>query len=69
MTIELVAMLFDFIFETKDLPDGIKALLARLQIPGAQGGDARRRVLREEESSVAPARERARRGRARAGRR
>ena len=26
-------MLFDFIFETKDLPDGIKALLARLQIP------------------------------------
>ena len=24
MTIELVAMLFDFIFETKDLPDGIK---------------------------------------------
>jgi hypothetical protein len=33
MTIELVAMLFDFIFETKDLPDGIKALLGRLQIP------------------------------------
>ncbi len=33
MTIELVAMLFDFIFDTKDLPDGIKALLARLQIP------------------------------------
>ena len=33
MTIELVAMLFDYIFETKDLPDGIKALLARLQIP------------------------------------
>src|SRR5206468_2453042 len=33
MTIELVALLFDFIFETRDLPDGIKALLARLQIP------------------------------------
>ncbi len=33
MTIEMVAMLFDFIFETSDLPDGIKALLARLQIP------------------------------------
>jgi hypothetical protein len=33
MTIEMVAMLFDFIFETRDLPDGIKALLARLQIP------------------------------------
>ena len=33
MTIEMVAMLFDFIFETQDLPDGIKALLARLQIP------------------------------------
>lgn len=33
MTIEMVAMLFDFVFETKDLPDGIKALLARLQIP------------------------------------
>ena len=26
-------MLFDFIFETRDLTDGIKALLARLQIP------------------------------------
>jgi hypothetical protein len=33
MTIEMVAMLFDFIFETRDLHDGIKALLARLQIP------------------------------------
>ena len=33
MTIELVAMLFDFIFETKDLPDSIKALIGRLQIP------------------------------------
>ncbi len=33
MIIEMVAMLFDFIFETRDLPDGIKALLARLQIP------------------------------------
>ncbi len=33
MTIELVAMLFDFIFETRDLPDSIKALLGRLQIP------------------------------------
>src|SRR5205823_3365150 len=25
MTIEMVAMLFDFIFETRDLPDGMKA--------------------------------------------
>jgi hypothetical protein len=33
MTIEMVAMLFDFIFDTRDLPDGIKALLARMQIP------------------------------------
>ncbi|MEP7276063.1 MAG: DUF1631 domain-containing protein [Betaproteobacteria bacterium] len=33
MTIEMVAMLFDFIFETRDLTDGIKAQLARLQIP------------------------------------
>jgi Protein of unknown function (DUF1631) len=33
MTIELVAMLFDFIFETTDLPDSIKALIGRLQIP------------------------------------
>ncbi len=33
MTIELVAMLFDFIFETKDLPDSIKVLVGRLQIP------------------------------------
>ncbi|HEX8013102.1 MAG TPA: DUF1631 domain-containing protein [Casimicrobiaceae bacterium] len=33
MTIELVAMLFDFIFETRDLPDGMKVLIGRLQIP------------------------------------
>jgi hypothetical protein len=33
MTIELVAMLFDFIFETKDLPDSMKVLIGRLQIP------------------------------------
>jgi hypothetical protein len=33
MTIELVAMLFDFIFETKDLPDSMKVLVGRLQIP------------------------------------
>jgi hypothetical protein len=33
MTIELVAMMFDFIFETRDLPDSIKALVGRLQIP------------------------------------
>ncbi|HZI82870.1 MAG TPA: DUF1631 family protein, partial [Casimicrobiaceae bacterium] len=33
MTIELVAMLFDFIFDTKDLPDGMKVLIGRLQIP------------------------------------
>jgi hypothetical protein len=33
MTIEMVAMLFDFVFETRDLPDGIKAQLGRLQIP------------------------------------
>ena len=33
MTIEMVAMLFDFIFDTRDLPDGIKALVARMQIP------------------------------------
>ena len=33
MTIEIVAMLFDYIFEDKRVPDGIKALLGRLQIP------------------------------------
>jgi Protein of unknown function (DUF1631) len=33
MTLELVAMLFDFIFETRDLPDSIKVLIGRLQIP------------------------------------
>src|SRR5207245_2535571 len=32
MTIEMVAMLFDFIFETKDLPDSMKVLIGRLQI-------------------------------------
>ena len=33
MTIELVAMLFDYIFDTKDLPDSMKVLIGRLQIP------------------------------------
>lgn len=32
-TIDIVAMLFDFIFEDKELPAGIKALVGRLQIP------------------------------------
>lgn len=33
MTIDIVAMLFDFIFDDQRLPDAIKALLGRLQIP------------------------------------
>jgi hypothetical protein len=33
MTIEVVAMLFDYIFDDKHVPDPIKALIGRLQIP------------------------------------
>jgi hypothetical protein len=33
MTIDIVAMLFDYVFDDKDIPDNIKALIARLQIP------------------------------------
>lgn len=33
MTIEVVAMLFDYIFDDRQVPDPIKALLGRLQIP------------------------------------
>jgi hypothetical protein len=33
MTIDIVAMLFDFVFDDKAIPDAIKALIARLQIP------------------------------------
>ena len=33
MTIDIVAMLFDYVFEDKGIPDAIKTLLARLQIP------------------------------------
>ena len=33
MTIDIVAMLFDYVFEDNAIPDAIKALLARLQIP------------------------------------
>jgi len=33
MTIDLVSMLFDYIFEDRHIPAGIKASLARLQIP------------------------------------
>ena len=33
MTIDIVSMLFDFIFDDQSVPDPIKALLGRLQIP------------------------------------
>ncbi len=33
MTIDIVAMLFDFVFEDRNIPPAVKALLARLQIP------------------------------------
>ena len=33
MTIDIVAMLFDFVFEDRHIPSSVKALLARLQIP------------------------------------
>ena len=33
MTIDIVAMLFDYIFDDDAIPDGIKGLIARLQIP------------------------------------
>ncbi len=33
ITIDIVAMLFDFIFDDAKIPDGIKALVGRLQIP------------------------------------
>ena len=33
MTIDIVAMLFDFIFDDRELPSSVKALLGRLQIP------------------------------------
>ncbi|MCG3201963.1 MAG: hypothetical protein NFCOHLIN_01835 [Gammaproteobacteria bacterium] len=33
MTIDIVAMLFDYVLEDKNVPEGIRAKLARLQIP------------------------------------
>ena len=33
MTIDIIAMLFDYVFEDKSIPDSVKALLAKLQIP------------------------------------
>jgi len=33
MTIDIVAMLFDYVFDDKAIPDAIKGLVARLQIP------------------------------------
>ena len=65
MTIELVAMLFDFIFETKDLPDGIKALLARLQIPVLKAAMLDGAFFAKKYAPLAPARQRARRSGAR----
>jgi len=33
MTIDIVAMLFDYVFDDKRIPDAIKALIGRMQIP------------------------------------
>ncbi|HET7729714.1 MAG TPA: DUF1631 domain-containing protein [Usitatibacter sp.] len=33
MTIDIVAMLFDYVFEDRHIPDSVKAILGRLQIP------------------------------------
>lgn len=33
MTIDIVAMLFDYVFEDRHIPDSVKAMLGRLQIP------------------------------------
>lgn len=33
MTIDIVAMLFDYIFDDRQIPDSLKALIGRLQIP------------------------------------
>lgn len=33
MTIDIIAMLFDYVFDDRAIPDSIKGLLARLQIP------------------------------------
>jgi Protein of unknown function (DUF1631) len=33
MTIDIIAMLFDYVFEDSAIPDAVKALLAKLQIP------------------------------------
>lgn len=33
MTIDIIAMLFDYVFEDTAIPDAVKALLAKLQIP------------------------------------
>ncbi len=33
MTIDIIAMLFDYVFEDNAIPDSVKALLAKLQIP------------------------------------
>jgi hypothetical protein len=33
MTIDIIAMLFDYVFEDTAIPDSVKALLAKLQIP------------------------------------
>jgi hypothetical protein len=33
ITIDIVAMLFDYVFDDRSIPDNVKALIARLQIP------------------------------------
>ena len=66
MTIEMVAMLFEFIFETKDLPDGIKALealgrslpdvlVSDIGMPDQDGYDLIRRVRETVTAKQVPA--------------
>jgi hypothetical protein len=38
--VDAVAMLFDVVFDEAAIPDRLKAQIARLQIPGTEGGDA-----------------------------
>ena len=59
MTIEMVAMLFDFIFDTQGPAGRHQGAAGAAADPGAEGGDARRRVLRQEVASVAAAGQRA----------
>ena len=45
ITMDVIALLFDYVFRDPSIPDAMRRIFGRLQVPGAEGGAARPHVL------------------------